>query len=86
MTANENFIEPKEKSAEKELVMKNEKHRKEIKLASVKNLRKAVEDSSHPALRDLVANHTFVGKLIYKAGGSRGAGGAVAPPIFLKIG
>ena len=64
MIANENFIESKEKSAEKELVMKNEKHRKEIKLASVKNLRKAVEDSSHPALRDLVANHTFVGKLI----------------------
>ena len=36
-------------------------NRKEVKLASVKNLRKIIEDSSHSGLRELVANHTFVG-------------------------
>ena len=32
------------------------------KLQSVKNLRKEVEAKCHPALRDLIVNHTFVGK------------------------
>ena len=32
------------------------------KLQSVKNLRKEVEAKCHPGLRDLIVNHTFVGK------------------------
>lgn len=34
---------------------------RDIKLSSVKNLRKMVKDESHPGLRDLIANHSFVG-------------------------
>ena len=55
--------EKKDKTNEKEIVKNNEKNRKEVKLASVKNLRKVVEDTNHPELRDIVANHTFVGKV-----------------------
>ena len=54
--------EKRDKTNEKEIV-KNEKNRKEVKLASLKNLRKVVEDTNHPELRDIVANHTFVGKV-----------------------
>ena len=32
------------------------------KLQSVKNLRKEVDAKCHPGLRDLIVNHTFVGK------------------------
>ena len=35
--------------------------RKEIKLATVKNLLRKIEENSHAGLRELVANHTFVG-------------------------
>ena len=60
-TSEKDKAERRDKTNEKEIV-KNEKNRKEVKLASVKNLRKVVEDTNHPELRDIVANHTFVGK------------------------
>ena len=62
VTSENDRAEKKDKSNEKEIVKNNEKNRKEVKLASVKNLRKVVEDTNHPELRDIVANHTFVGK------------------------
>ena len=61
-TSEKDRAEKKDKTNEKEIV-KNEKNRKEVKLASVKNLRKVVEDTNHRELRDIVANHTFVGKV-----------------------
>ena len=62
-TSEKDRAEKKDKTNEKEIVKNNEKNRKEVKLASVKNLRKVVEDTNHPELRDIVANHTFVGKV-----------------------
>ena len=61
-TSENDRAEKKDKTNEKEIV-KNEKNRKEVKLASLKNLRKVVEDTNHRELRDIVANHTFVGKV-----------------------
>ena len=61
-TSENDRAEKRDKTNEKENV-RNEKNRKEVKLASVKNLRKVVEDTNHPELRDIVANHTFVGKV-----------------------
>ena len=62
-TSENNRAEKNDKTNEREIVKNNEKNRKEVKLASVKNLRKVVEDTNHPELRDIVANHTFVGKV-----------------------
>ena len=62
-TSENERAEKRDKANEKEIVKNNEKNRKEVKLASVKNLRKVVEDTNHPELRDIVANHTFVGKV-----------------------
>ena len=61
-TSENDRAEKRDKTNEKE-ILKNEKNRKEVKLASVKNLRKVVEDTNHRELRDIVANHTFVGKV-----------------------
>ena len=61
-TSENDRAEKKNKTYEKE-IGKNEKNRKEVKLASLKNLRKVVEDTNHRELRDIVANHTFVGKV-----------------------
>lgn len=36
-------------------------HRRTVKLASVQKMRQRLEDQRHEGLRDLVANHTFVG-------------------------
>ena len=33
----------------------------EVKLSSVKKLRKVVDDACHSGLREIIANHTFVG-------------------------
>ena len=62
-TSDKDRAERRDKTNEKEIIKNNEKNRKEVKLASVKNLRKIVEDTNHPELRDIVANHTFVGKV-----------------------
>ena len=63
VTSEKDRAEKRDNTNEKEIVKNNEKNRKEVKLASVKNLRKVVEDTNHPELRDIVANHTFVGKV-----------------------
>ena len=62
-TSENDRAEKKDKTNEKEIVKNEKPNRKEVKLASLKNLRKIVEDTNHPELRDIVANHTFVGKV-----------------------
>ena len=37
------------------------KPKREIKLGSVKTLRKSIDDNCHEGLRDLISNHSFVG-------------------------
>ena len=65
MDSEENNLELQDLSASTALAAtKEDKSIKmsNCKLLSVKNLRKEVDAKCHPGLRDLIVNHTFVGK------------------------
>ena len=65
MDSEENNLELQDLSASTALAAtKEDKSIKmsNYKLLSVKNLRKEVDAKCHPGLRDLIVNHTFVGK------------------------